>query len=52
MAWDDNANVCEAASLAVEAVPEIQELISQSALEETTAIASTSSSASTKPVRR
>ncbi len=40
MAWDDNANVC-GASLAAEAVPEIQELVSQSALEETTAITST-----------
>ena len=41
MAWDDNANVCGAASLAAEAAPEIQELISQSASEETTAITST-----------
>ena len=41
MAWDDNANVCGAASLAAEAVPEIPETMSQSALEETTAITST-----------
>ena len=41
MAWDDNANVCGAPSLAAEAVPEIQELLSQSALEGTTAITST-----------
>lgn len=41
MAWDDNANVCGAASVAAEAVPEIQGLVSQSALEETTAITST-----------
>ena len=34
MAWDDNANVCGAASVAAEAVPEIQGLVSQSALEE------------------
>jgi hypothetical protein len=40
MAWDDNANVCGAPSLAAEAVLEIQELVSQSALEETTAITS------------
>jgi hypothetical protein len=32
---------CGAASLAAEAMPEIQELVSQSALEETTAITST-----------
>jgi hypothetical protein len=41
MTWDDNANVCGAPSLAAEAVPDIQELVSQSASEETTAITST-----------
>ena len=41
MAWDDNANVCGAPSLAAEAVRETQELGTQTALEETTAITPT-----------
>ena len=39
MTWDDNANVCGAAS--ADAVTETQELETQNALEETTAITST-----------
>jgi lipoprotein-anchoring transpeptidase ErfK/SrfK len=41
MAWNDDVNVCGAPSVAAEAVPEIQGPVSQSALEETTAITST-----------
>lgn len=41
MAWDDNANVCGAASLSAAAVPETPETTSQSASEETGPITST-----------
>ena len=41
MAWDDNANVCGAASLSAAAVPETPETTSQSASAETGPITST-----------